>query len=252
MQLIPILPWLDWPPLATAPALTPTAVHVWAFPLDLSPERIAELTTTLSSDERERAGRFSVEQLRHRFIAGRGGMRTVIADYLQVAPAELEFSYTSKGKPAFAAPSAIPLHFNLAHSHELALLSVTRRAEVGVDVEKIRPFPNAEDIAERFFSAGEIAALKILPPTARDAAFFHLWTRKEAWLKATGDGIAESLSKFEVEFLPGERPGGLAIAGDPAAGKAWSIWPLRPADGFLGALAIQAWDVELSCWRAKV
>lgn len=244
-------PALDWPSVATSPALTTTAVHIWALPLDSPPERIAALAATLSTDERERADRFSLEHLRHRFIAGRGGMRAVLANYLQAAPAQLEFTYTSRGKPSLGGDAAGRLHFNLAHSHNLALLAVTRVAPLGVDVEKVRPFPNAGDIAERFFAAGEIAAFKTLPPDARDAAFFHLWTRKEAWLKATGDGIAESLSKIEVAFLPDQPPRVLAIAGDVAAGEAWSIFPLSPAAGFVGALAIHARDVQLSCLIAS-
>ena len=243
---------LDWPPVATPPSLTAWAVHVWAWPLDLPPERSAALIATLSPDERERARKFGTEQLRLRFIAGRGGMRVLLAKYLQVAPGRLEFSYTSRGKPALAGAETERLHFNLAHSHELALLAVTRVAAVGVDVEKVRPFADATGIAERFFAAGEIAAFKTLPPGARDTAFFQLWTRKEAWLKATGDGIAESLSKIEVAFLPDEPPGVRAIAGDPAAGKAWSICPLSPAEGFVGALAIPARDVRSSCWRAEI
>lgn len=243
---------LNWPSGASPPALTGAAVHIWALPLDLPPEKIAKLAGTLSTDERERANRFSVEQLRHRFIAGRGTMRNLLAGYLPAAPAELEFSYTSRGKPSLAGAAADRLHFNLAHSHELGLLAVTCVGALGVDVERVRPFPNAGDIAERFFAAGEVAAFKTLPPAARDPAFFQLWTRKEAWVKATGDGIAASLSKIEVAFLPDEPPGVRAIAGDSAAGKSWRICPLNPAEGFVGALAIQARDVQLSCWRAEV
>lgn len=245
-------PTLVWPLVATPPSLTARAVHVWAWSLDMSAERIVALAATLSPDERGRAGKFGTAQLRHRFIVGRGVMRAVLADYLQAAPAELEFSYTSRGKPALAGSAAGRLHFNLAHSHGLALLAVTHVAALGVDVERVRPFPNATGIAERFFSAGEIAAFQTLPLGAREAAFFQLWTRKEAWLKATGDGITASLSKVEVAFLPDEPPGVRAIAGDPAAGKTWSICPLSPADGFVGALAIPARDTELSCWRAEL
>ena len=243
---------LDWPPLATPPALTATAVHVWAWPLDLPAERIAALTTTLATDERERASRFSLETLRDHFIAGRAGMRAMLAGYLQAAPAELEFTYTARGKPLLAGNAGGRLYFNLAHSHGLALLAVTRVAALGVDVERVRPFPNALGIAERFFSAGEIAAFRTLPTDERDAAFFRLWTRKEAWLKATGDGIAESLSKIEVAFLPDEPPGLRGIAGDPNAGESWSLCPLSPAEGFVGAVAIPARAVQLSCWRAEL
>jgi 4'-phosphopantetheinyl transferase len=123
---------------------------------------------------------------------------------------------------------------------------------VGVDVERIRPMRDADRIAERFFSAREAEAFCKVPPAEQDAAFFSLWTRKEAWLKATGDGISESLSKFEVTFLPEDEPRVLAIAGDTAAGAAWSLCALNPASGFVGALAVQHRGVQLQCWCVKV
>ena len=243
---------LNWPVATTVAALTETAVHVWALPLDLAPEKIAALAATLSQDERERADRFRFEHLRHRFMAGRGGLRALLAHYLQAEPAQLEFTYASRGKPGLAGSAAGRLHFNLAHSQDLALIAVTRLAPLGVDVEKIRPMPDALAIAERFFSTAERAAFDTLPSAAHDAAFFHLWTRKEAWLKATGDGIAESLSKIEVAFLPGEPARVRAIAGDAAAGDAWSLCELNPAGGFVGAVAIPSRPAGVECWCAEL
>jgi 4'-phosphopantetheinyl transferase len=177
-------------------------------------------------------------------------LRALLGNYLQLDPARLEFACHSRGKPSLTGPGAGQIHFNLAHSEDLALIAVTRAGEVGVDVERIRPMPDGEAIAERFFSTREIEAFRRVPAAARDAAFFSLWTRKEAWLKATGDGIAESLAKIEVAFLPGETPRVLAIAGDAAAGEAWSLCPLNPASGFVGALAIRCRPVQLQCWCA--
>jgi 4'-phosphopantetheinyl transferase len=144
------------------------------------------------------------------------------------------------------------LHFNLAHSGELALLALTRAGEVGVDVERIRPMPDALELAARFFSPREVAALQTVPPDDANAAFFRLWTRKEAWLKATGEGIAESLARVEVTCRAEEACRVVAIGGDAAAAAEWSLHSLEPAAGCLGALAIRRRDVRLRCWTARL
>jgi 4'-phosphopantetheinyl transferase len=242
---------VNWPPSSTELPLETRAVHVWAVPLDPAPEQIASLATVLSTDELERAEKFRFPQLRNRYVVARGSLRMLLGRYLQRDPAVLEFSYSSRGKPALKGQGAEPLHFNLAHSHELALIAVTRAAPVGVDVERIRPMRDADRIAERFFSAREAEAFRKVPAAEQDAAFFSLWTRKEAWLKATGDGISESLSKFEVTFLPAAEPRVLAIAGDPAAGAAWSLCALKPACGFIGALAVECRSIRIQSWCAS-
>lgn len=243
---------INWPVSPAEPHLEPQAVHVWAAPLDLATEQIGDLESLLSPDELERAGKFRFPHLRNRYVAARGSLRVLLGRYLRCEPAALEFSYSSRGKPALKGQGVDQLHFNLAHSHDLALIAVTRAAPVGVDVERIRPMRDADRIAERFFSAREAEAFRNVPAAEQDAAFFALWTRKEAWLKATGDGISESLSKFEVTFLPADEPRVLAIAGDTAAGAAWSLRALNPVSGFVGALAVQHRGVRPECWCVKV
>ena len=256
----------SWPAATIPPSCSLDEVHVWAVALNVPPEKNATLAATLSLEERERAKKFHYDQHRNRFIVGRGVLRVLLAGYLQgeprkpgVAissggstisdvPARLEFAYGSQGKPRLANPQS-GIHFNLAHSNDLALIAITRLGEVGVDVELVRPMPDAERIAERFFSAGEAASIRTVPAVSRDAAFFSLWTRKEAWLKATGDGISESLAKVEVTFLPNEIPRVLAIAADAVAAAEWSLLPLFPPAGFVGALAIHHREVRLKCWR---
>src|SRR5207302_8233420 len=134
----------------------------------------------------------------------------------------------------------IELHINLAPSDGLALVAVTRVCPVGVDVERIRPLRDAEGIIERFFSPRESAALKALPADQKPVAFFNLWTRKEAWLKATGDGIGESLNQSEVSLLPDEPARFLSILGDTQVAAAWTLQDLSPAAGFKAALAAPA------------
>ena len=243
---------ISWPAAITQPSLPHDEVHVWAVALNPPPEKISTLAATLSREEHDRAQKFRFDQHRHRFIAGRGALRALLAGYLQVEPARLEFVYSYRGKPRLAGVGEGGIHFNLAHSDDLALIAVTQLGAIGVDVERVRPMPDAERIAERFFSAGELNSFRTVPAALRDPAFFSLWTRKESWLKATGDGIGESLSKIEVAFLSDEAPRVLAIAGDAAAGAAWKLCALNPAEGFVGALAIQSRDVRLGCWRAEV
>jgi 4'-phosphopantetheinyl transferase len=153
----------------------------------------------------------------------------------------LEFCYGPQGKPALAGVwSASGWHFNLAHSLDLALLAVTRSGPVGVDVERIRPLRDVDQLVSRFFSPRESAAFQALPAEQKPDAFFRLWTRKEAWLKATGEGIAESLGRVEVSFLPGEPARLLSLPGGPAALSGWRLHDLDPGPGFIAALAVVA------------
>ena len=240
---------IKWPAPAAFPPLAGAEVHVWAAPLELPEARLAVIVAMLSPDEQVRAARFHFERDRGRFIAGRGFLRALLGRYLQTEPAQLQFSYSPRGKPSLAAPANNGLHFNLAHSDALALLAVTRACPVGVDVERINPLRDAEGITERFFSPRESAALKALPADQKPAAFFNLWTRKEAWLKATGDGISEFLSKSEVSFLPDEPARFLSILGDTQAAAAWTLEDLKPAEGFKAALAAPVQGVHLRCWQ---
>jgi 4'-phosphopantetheinyl transferase len=227
--------------------LTDASVHVWVANLDASAAKLYSLKQTLSADEHARAERFLSERDQNRFITGRGLLRTLLGSYLDRPPEQLEFAYSPRGKPALAnASGQHELHFNLAHSHGLILIAVTRACPLGVDVEQVRPINEAEGIAKRFFTPGEIAKLKALPEAQRLAAFFNLWTRKEAYLKATGEGL-EMLNQIEVSCAPGDPARVLAISGNTATAQSWMLAELAPAPGFVGALAAPATGLELSC-----
>jgi 4'-phosphopantetheinyl transferase len=243
-----------WPAQAagdqTAPSLAANEVHVWAARLDVSSATLASFAATLSLSERERASRFHFERHRHRFIAGRGLLRALLGRYLEVEPMRIEFTYGAAGKPMLAASDPqTALHFNLAHSKDLGLIAITRSGPVGVDVEQIRALNDAEELVARFFSQREHATFKDLPDSEKPAAFFNLWTRKEAWLKATGEGIAHSLHLVEVSFLPGEPARLLAIPESLGQGTPWTLMDLQPAPGFAAALAIAVLDRKIQCWR---
>lgn len=238
------------PPRTFPKELSGQRIHLWAARLDPPAWRVEELARLIDPDERARAERFRFDVHRRRFIVGRGFMRIVVGAYLGVDPAGLVWSYGPKGKPYLAEPTAgAPLHFNLSNSEELALLGVNRVREIGVDVEHLRPLSDMEALAERFFSASESKTLLALPPELRSRGFFNCWTRKEAYLKAVGDGLSAPLDRFDVTLVPGEEPKMVTLEGDPERAARWSLYHLEPAQQYLGAVAIEEPGWELSAWR---
>lgn len=228
-----------WPLPPTEQSLAAIDAHVWAACLDLPAEPLARLGATLSNDERQRAARFHFDRHRNRFIAGRGILRSLLASYVDCLPDELQFSYCPNGKPALSGRFAdSALNFNLAHSEGLALIAVTRCSTVGVDVEKIRRVTDANELVERFFSPRENTLFQQLDDGEKKIAFFNLWTRKEAWLKATGEGIGHLLARVEVTFLPSEPARFLALPEHSGANANWLVSELKPAADFVGAIAL--------------
>ena len=225
-------------------------IHVWAVALDVLPAQLSAFEATLSPDEQNRAHRFYFERDRNHFIAGRGTLRAILGSYLKIEPRQLQFEYGSRGKPVLAnLPGHRPLHFNLAHSAGLMLVAVSRECLVGVDVERIRSTGDAEDLVERFFSPAEAVQLRALPGHQRTQAFFNLWTRKEACLKATGDGISERLHQIAVSFLPDEPARILQPLEPRQLARAWTLQELDPAREYAAAIAAATDSLNLSCWR---
>ena len=250
--------WID---AESWPALGNNEVQVWLAHLPSLRASLDELTVVLSPDEVARAARFRFPAHQERARMTRGLLRLLLGRHLPTDARKIVFTHNEHGKPALASPPGI--HFNLSHSGDYAAFALTRLDVVGVDVERIREaMPQRDEIARRYFAASEQAELQAVGERDRSRAFFTLWTRKEAWLKATGEGIAESLAKIEVAFLPGEPPCIRAIAGDVAAGALWNLRALHPATGFVAALAIQpaapgrmhggSDALRVCCWRAVI
>jgi 4'-phosphopantetheinyl transferase len=235
-------PSLYWPVGPSIPNLGATEIHVWAYTLD-QPLELYE--TLLARDEIERADRFKFPHLRQHFVVARGVLRLMLARYLATDAAELRFKYGAQGKPRVASTEA--LHFNLAHSGGLALVALAQR-ELGVDVEAIRPLPDHEQIARRFFSETEIEQLNTVPAAQQPLAFFNCWTRKEAFLKATGDGLSRPLDSFSVSMRPDEPASLLSINGQNVG--VWQLSSIEPANNYVGAVAIpgQAWQISTWTW----
>ena len=243
----PSLSW-DSPP---KPLLLPNdAVHVWRTALCVSAASLGIFEDTLTADERARAERFYFQKQRARFIAGRGLLRNILSRYLDREPDQLRFCYNSYGKPALIEEAgAEGLCFNLSHSHGIALYAVTRGREIGIDIEYFRPDVETEKLADRFFSPREAAALRALPEHLRKEAFFNCWTRKEAYIKADGKGLAIPLNAFDVSLTPGEPAALLRTESQSQEASRWSLQALNPEPGYAAALAVKGHDWELKCWQ---
>lgn len=221
------------------PPLGAHDVHVWRVPLD-DAARAESYWPLLSDEERRRALRFVRDVHRRRFVAAHGALRSILADYVDANPAALDFVNGEYGKPALRDVSGRPsVEFNLSHSDDLALVAVARARAVGVDLERWSEVEHLE-LAERFFSPGEREALRALAhaPDLVEAGFFAAWTRKEAYLKATGQGIIRGLHHFDVALTPGEPARLLADRLDVDATARWSMIALDPAPGYSAALVV--------------
>lgn len=232
-------PHADWKYGPLRPSIGEDEVHVWRVSLEQPEEVWRSLFKTLATDERERAARFHFEKDRRHFVAARGTLRAILARYLAREAGEIRFSYTRHGKPSLADATVGALRFNLSHAAGVALCALTCGREVGVDVELIRKDFAGMDVAEHFFSAREVEALRALPPEIRAEAFFNCWTRKEAYIKALGEGLSHPLHSFSVPLAPGEPDTLLSADDDPEAVRAWTLKWLPVGGRYVAAAAVE-------------
>jgi 4'-phosphopantetheinyl transferase len=198
----------------------------------------------LAKDELDRADRFRFAHLRESFVIARAGLRCLLGRYLDICPADLRFIYGSKGKPALE--SAAGVQFNMTHSGRLAAVAITANCPIGVDLELIRPLPDMQQIAARFFCSEEAAEIMMLPASERELAFFRCWTRKEAYIKAIGDGLSAPLDGFRVTMQPGAPARFVHIGHDTNAANAWTLHDLCFAPDYAAALAYRGPQRSLS------
>jgi 4'-phosphopantetheinyl transferase len=204
----------------------------------------------LSLDERARADKLRFVEDRNRYVIRHGLLRLILSRYLKQLPSAIEFQLGRYDKPEVLRGGAgTHVFFNIAHSCEIAVYAITSACPIGVDVERTREIPNIEAIAHRFFSPHEARTLMALPAGSRLQAFYSCWTRKEAFLKATGEGIAEGLAKVEVTLAPGDEPGVASVSGDPQAHERWQFLPFSPAPYYIGCIAFRHTALALSQWR---
>jgi 4'-phosphopantetheinyl transferase len=237
-----------WIPGPKKPELISADVHVWRAGLDVSTERLAIYDAMLAEDERARAARFRFERDRNHFIAGRGVLREMLGRFLGQPGEALKISYSDYGKPFLPGKR---LQFNLAHSGGLALYAFCLDDPVGVDVEVERELSDALQISGRFFSPTERAVLRTLPEEEIIPAFFRCWSRKEAFIKAVGEGLSYPLDAFDVALAPGEPARLVAIRGSEKEARAWSLTSLGLPPGYHGALALKSRNKTLQLFNFK-
>lgn len=220
--------------------LAGTEVDIWRVDLAEHQAEIQQFPKLLSPDETQRADRFCFERDRRRFIVARTATRQILSQYVNLAPKELVFSYGKQGKPELegdAKKSGIT--FNVSHCCETALIAVTRGLIVGIDIEQINPEFATKEISQHFFSVSEVARLRTLPQSAQAKAFFSCWTRKEAYVKALGEGLSVPLNSFEVFFGPEVPAGLIRVRVGPDKLLCLSIYDIDVSPEFKAALVIE-------------
>jgi 4'-phosphopantetheinyl transferase len=216
--------------------LHPGVVHLWQRRLDASAKEVSAYYRLLSSEEQERALRFRVERPRTEFVLTRGTLRTLLAQYLGITPQEVQFRYEVRGKPALEGESG--LCFNVSHTDGLALMAFVMRRTIGIDVENLVRGVDAQRLAERFFSERERQVLRPLRGDELQAAFFRCWTRKEAYIKAKGDGLSLALHEFDVSIAEQDRDALLATRPDPTEAARWMVCDVPMGTGYVAAVAV--------------
>lgn len=234
----------EWAKHAQGVELRPDEVHVWR--VDIGGRGSTDEIATLSELERTRASRFRFDADRDRFVASHAALRHILASCLDVAPSSLVFGEGTHGKPFLEAPAhGRALRFSLSHSGEIALVAVSLRREVGVDVERVRPLDDLDGFVARYLSPLEREALARVAAGDRLRAFFETWTLKEAYLKACGDGLLRELDAFDVT-VGDAQPRLLAVRNRPGDERRWEFRRLESGTDYAAALV-----VEGSGWRLR-
>ena len=238
-----------WPVPGSSPRLDRDDVHVWRCWLEQPDDRLDALSAVLSPEERVRAARPYGERGRRHAVVARGFLRRVLARYVDVAAEALAFVYGDRGKPSFAETvEHADVRFNLSHSGEVAILAVARGRDLGTDVERLRALPDHASIAARFFSPAENAELLSRWSADPVRGFFTCWTRKEAYIKATGMGLGQPLDGFDVAIAPDEPARLRRVERDASETSRWTYATFEPALGYLGAVAVEGDGWRLTTW----
>ncbi len=228
-------------------SLANNEVRIWRVVPDLLTSDSEQLWLVLSSDERQRAAQFHFEGDRWRYVAGRGSLRLLVGEILNLPGSVLRFEYGEFGKPRLAKSQEQDVRFSLSRSGELILIAVTKGRAVGVDIERVQADLDLDEVAARFFSTSEVRSLALLTGVSRHEAFFTCWTRKEAYVKARGDGLSMPLDQFDVSLLPGEEARLLETRHDPHDAQRWSLVPITVPSGYVATVAAEGSDWKLNC-----
>lgn len=240
----------SWESPVAEPAYPARVIHLWLASLDIAEDQRRHLGKLLSADERRRADQFIFDQHRARFIAGRGILRILLGKYLQSDPAEILFSYNLHGKPSLDDRMKMQtVHFNLSHSCGLALFAFTGVGPIGVDIEHVRPESDIKHTGGFILSPNELLALQSVSPALRHTTFFQYWVRKEAFLKAIGEGFTGTVSAYDVCDIPEKPVMENSFAGTKARFTEWHVRDIPLEEGFAAALACKSNTWPLSFFR---
>lgn len=227
--------WIDSEP--GGQEIGPEEVHLWRFPLAGPHESAASM---LTAEERARAEGMQSSTARNSYVASQSALRTLLSAYTGTPAAALDFSRGVHGKPVLASPD-VPLEFNMSHSGDWGVIAIAR-APVGVDVEQVRPGRHSPALEQRFLTDGERALLRRRAEADGEAAFFVVWCRKEAYLKATGFGLAAPFSRVDSSAarLPELDEGGAQLQGAPP----WAVAEFFVDERHAGAVVARANDLS--------
>lgn len=227
-------------------------IHIWQIFLIHLPERIESLYRILSLDEQQRASHYRFTYDRSRFITGRSALRLILSEYLNISPNQIQFQLTPYGKPyLYLANHSEKINFNLTHSRDLILFAFTSNRRIGIDIEYMDDSSLDLDIARFFFSEQETEKLRSAPPSLQKQAFYTCWVRKEAYIKARGEGLSYPLDQFITAFLPWEEPALLETLDDSAEAKRWSLKAIPTQPGYTAALAVEGRVQQIQYWQWK-
>lgn len=230
-------------------SLEENEVHLWQAALDGRPADIFE--SFLSPDELTRANRFHFVDDRNHFVVARGLLRNLLAAYLGFNCANLRFSYGAQGKPFLLLDNQSQINFNISHSHGRAAFAFSRGRELGIDIEYVKDDFDVELIANRFFSRAEVLSLRTVPAELRKQAFFNCWTRKEAYIKARGEGLSMPLDQFDVTLRPDEPARLLNNYREEREVSRWSMQAIAAPEGYAGALVVEGHDWKLKSFSLE-
>jgi 4'-phosphopantetheinyl transferase len=249
--LSPLAPGSDLAPVE--PLLPNGEVHVWFASLGQPPQAVQDSVSPLSPDERVRAEQFRFERDRQRFTSARSLLRTILGEYLGAPPASLVFRYDVKGKPSLSGRWTGMIEFNVSHSRDGALYALARDRRVGVDLEFVRPLDNLDEMALRILSEHEQVALGRATPSEKLRLFYAFWTRKEAFIKATGDGLSFPVHQIDASLPLGQSSRRLGPVGGGGGRPSWTLRALAPDPAYAAALVVEGdtFDLQYRQWPVR-
>lgn len=230
--------------------LTEREIHVWSLCTRVGKAVGERFEALLGDDEKERAARFHFNHDRQSFIITRGVLRCLLGRYLGMDPSSVQLEYGVQGKPAL--PAGTPVEFNVSHSGGWAALAFTVGCPVGIDLELIRPMSDMQSLAERFFCPEETAEILAAPGGERERAFFNCWARKEAFIKALGEGLSAPLNGFQVSASPEMPPRVVHVRRDAREAQAWNLHDLQLSSSYVAALAYRGGQRSVLVYQADL